>query len=118
ALDQLSNAQEKIRAFGCGSFRPIAKGFLRCGDRKVNVACIAIGHLRIGLTCSRFDVVEVSAADWFDEFAVDEVANSKLLSAHATENKRVFEGSRIATAQGVQAVQAPAHLRFLTTRVR
>jgi len=44
---------------------------------------IAIGDLRIGLTCGWFDVVEVSTADWFDEFAVDEVADLESISVHA-----------------------------------
>src|SRR5262249_52272946 len=67
------------------------KGSLCCSHRKINVVCVAVGHLRIGFTCGRLDVVEISAADRLDEFAVDEVADANQSLGH---NKLHAETSR------------------------
>src|SRR5207249_8824240 len=75
ALDQIRNAQKNTRPVRCRGLRPHCKRLLRRGNGEIDIARIAVSDQRIGLSCSRLDVVEIFAADRVKELAVDEVLN-------------------------------------------
>src|SRR5215467_10475170 len=50
--------------------------------------CVAVGHPGIRLTCGWFDVVEISATDRFNEFAVDKVLDLEWLGAHGEAKRK------------------------------
>jgi hypothetical protein len=49
---------------------------------------VAVGHLRIGLASGRFDVVEISTTDRFDEFAADKILDLEWLGAHGGAKRK------------------------------
>src|SRR4051812_21668255 len=63
ALDQIGDAQENARSVCCWSFRPGREGVLRSDHCQLDVARVAIRHLRVGLAGRWLDVVEIFAAD-------------------------------------------------------
>src|SRR5205814_10246362 len=84
-FDQVGYPQEKTRTLGCRFFRPIAKCLLRCSDSKIDIVGIAVRDLRVRFASRRFDIVEISAGNRLDEFAINEVADLERLGAHGGE---------------------------------
>ena len=86
ALVQFRNIAQKVRPFACGFDQ--SRNASRCSHRKINVVPVAVGHLRISVACGRFDVIEISATDRFDEFAVDKILDSEWLGAHGEAKRK------------------------------
>src|SRR5205814_3179312 len=69
------------------------KRLLRRGNCEIDFARIAVGDLRIGLSCSRLDVVEIFAADRVNELAVDEVLNFLSRLCHVERSRDILYAS-------------------------
>src|SRR2546423_7074456 len=84
ALDQVGDAQKDARSIRRRRARPIAECFFRCGNGPLDIAPVAVGHLRLRFTRRWLDIVEIFSANWLDKLPADEVWNSVGFGSHAT----------------------------------
>jgi molybdopterin molybdotransferase len=82
ALDQISYPQQKTRAFACRLFGPIGKDLFSRSDREIDIAGVAVRHLRVGFASRRFNIVEISTANRLGKFAVDKILNLEWFRLH------------------------------------
>ncbi len=68
-----------------GVARPLDERFLRGRHRKIDIARIAVGDLRVRLSRRRFDVVEIFSADRLNELTIDEITDLEWFGAHCVE---------------------------------
>src|SRR4029077_4470701 len=81
-LNKIGNAQENARPVRYGVPRPFYKRFLCRSHGGINIARIAVRHLRIWLSGCGLDVVEVLTTDGLNELTVDEVSNFVQFGVH------------------------------------
>src|SRR5882757_5831430 len=90
ALNQIRNPQKNRRPVRRGHLRPPCKCFFRCSDGEIDIARITVSDLRIGLSCSRLDVVEIFAADRVNELSFDEVLNFLSRLCHVERSRDIL----------------------------
>src|SRR5439155_24575173 len=96
SLGQSGDAQKNPRPLLCRSARPIRERRLRRRYGKIDIAAVAVRDLRIRLSCRRFNVVEIFAANRFNELAIDNIPDLEWLSAHGMrKSKHMLESSRM-----------------------
>ena len=78
ALDQAGDTQKNLRAFCRWLLRPIGECFLSGRYGKIDITRIAVGDLRIRFARRRLNIVEITAADWLNKLAVDEILNLRV----------------------------------------
>src|SRR5215472_2921560 len=70
---------------------------------------VAVGHLRIGLTCGRLDVIEIFTTGRFDEFAVNEISDANRGLGHNKLRGQIsgdsFQPSHKATARQATSLE-------------